>query len=419
VTYILRIAYYIALMLLMIVISFLAISPYSQQVMNNSAVLVNLNIEIGGGAVELITRALNTMESVNANTLILKIDSYGGYLGATDTIVRKLIEANITCHAWIPPGAKAVSAASLIALASNKIYMGEGSSTGAAMPYPADEKVVNYVASRFRALAERHFDRNKTLVEIAERFVKENLVLTGEEAYSVGFAYQANTLSKILDENDLYIVEEIGPSYWEQIVTLISSPLIAPLMFAVGTMLIFAEIMITGFQGYVIAGILLIVLSLYGMAVVTPNLLITILLIMGFLLIVIEVYVPGFGVFGLSGIIVMAIGVFMLFHGQPYKVLTPIHIAFLVSLLSFAGFMTFVFFKVAKVMRRKYLKFEEKLKGQVGIAKTAIKSNKPGIVYVNKEDWTAFSIDDEISPGEEVVVVEVRGLKLYVKKAIE
>jgi len=407
------------ILILVVILSLPEAISYSQETTGTLTVLIDLDIEVSGGAVELIARALRIAEQIDAKALVLKINSYGGYLGATDIIVERIIESNVTCYAWIPPGGKAVSAASLIALACNKIYMGEGASIGAAMPYPADEKVVNYVASRFRSLAERQFHKNKTLVEMAEKFVTENLVLTAEEAYKAGFAHQANTLSRILDENNLYLVEEVTPSYWEQIVSLISSPLIAPIMLAVGTMLIFAEIMITGFQGYVIAGILLIMLSLYGMAVIAPDLLITILLIAGLTLLVIEIYIPGFGVFGVSGVIVTAIGIFMLFYRQPYKVVTSIHMAFLIGLVGFAGLMVTVFFKAATVMRRKYPKYEEKLMGQVGIAKTAINPKQPGIVYVNKEDWTAFSVEGKIAPGEKIIVTKVKGLKLYVRKAVD
>ena len=415
-SYIPKTMYCIVVVLLALSISLPALSSRIPRNVTNPAILIELNIEIGGGAVELITRALNEAKSINAKALILKINSYGGYLGATDIIIKKLIESNITCYAWIPPGGKAVSAASLIALACNKIYMGEGSNIGAAMPYPSDEKVVNYVASRFRSLAERHFSKNKTLIELAEKFVKENLVLTSEEACNVGFAYRADTISSILDENNLYLVKEIKPSYWEQILTLISSPLIAPIMFAIGVMLIFIEVMVTGFQGYVIAGILLLILSLYGMAIVTPDLLITIFLILGLTLIVVEVYAPGFGIFGIGGIIITALGIFMLFHSQPYKVITSIHIAILIALVSLAGFMTFVLFKVSAVMKKKYPKFEEKLIGKIGIAKTIIKPEEPGIVHVSNEDWTAFSTDGIIQPGEKIIVAKVEGLILYVKK---
>ena len=227
-----------SILILVVILSLPEAVSYPQETTDTPTVLIDLDIEISGGAVELVARALRVVERTNAKALILKINSYGGYLGATDIIVKRLIESNVTCYAWIPPGGKAVSAASLIALACHRIYMGEGASIGAAMPYPADEKVMNYVASRFRSLAERQFHKNKTLVEIAEKFVKENLVLTAEEAYKVGFAYKANTLLTILNENNLYIVEEVKPSYWEQIVSLISSPLIAPIMLAIGLSLI-------------------------------------------------------------------------------------------------------------------------------------------------------------------------------------
>ncbi|RLG82663.1 MAG: hypothetical protein DRO18_08565, partial [Thermoprotei archaeon] len=133
-----------------------------------SAVLIKLTTTVDGGAVSLIERGISELRS--GESLIIEINTYGGYLAAADRVVELLGKVS-NCVAWVPPGGKAVSAGSLIALACGNVFMGPNSVIGAARPTPADEKVVNYVRGRFRAVAERAYGGNETLINIAERFV--------------------------------------------------------------------------------------------------------------------------------------------------------------------------------------------------------------------------------------------------------
>ncbi|MEM4813986.1 MAG: hypothetical protein QXW24_07275, partial [Ignisphaera sp.] len=87
-----------------------------------------------------------------------------------------------------------VSAASMVALACRGIFMGSGSVIGDAIPQPSDKKTVEYVAARFRSLAQRLFGNNATLVMVAESMVREGKTLTADEAISIGFARRADSL---------------------------------------------------------------------------------------------------------------------------------------------------------------------------------------------------------------------------------
>lgn len=51
-----------------------------------------------------------------------------------------------------------------------------------------------------------------------------------------------------------------------------------------------------------------------------------------------------------------------------------------------------------------------------GVVKEDILSDKPGIVIVGSEEWTAVSLNDEpIKKGEKVDIIKIEGVKLIVK----
>jgi membrane-bound serine protease (ClpP class) len=69
-----------------------------------------------------------------------------------------------------------------------------------------------------------------------------------------------------------------------------------------------------------------------------------------------------------------------------------------------------------KAYKRKPVTGIEGLIGLEGIAKTDI-TNKGGMVIVHGEYWTAYS-DEFIKKDDKIIVEDVKGLKLRVKKAI-
>jgi membrane-bound serine protease (ClpP class) len=384
------------------------------------AVVVELTTTIDGGAVLLIDRGISTAESLGADLIIIKINTYGGYLGAADSIISKIKESRIDCISWIPPGGKAVSAGSLIALACSRIYMSPGSVIGAAEPQPKDEKIMNYVKGRFRTLAEEVFQGNETLVAIAEEFTTANRVLTDNEAVALGFAYPVNDLNDLMYKLDADIVDIVSPGLWEGIISAVSTPLISSLLFMLGIALIVFEILQVGFQGYVLPGVILIVLALYAMYLVPIDMLIIVVMLAGLVLIGVEMYVPGFGLFGISGVALIVLGSYLAIIREPYGILTSVHYAILFGIVAFSALFGYIIYAAGKTMRLKKIKREDRLLGMKGLAKTAVTKDKPGVVYVDKEDWTAYAVtDEEIGPSEEVIVVRVEGLKLFVKKAHE
>lgn len=382
------------------------------------AVVVVLDGPIDAGAEYLVSRGVEEA-SARGWVLLLELNTYGGYLVSADRIIETIKSSGIECAAWIPSGGKAVSAGALIAVGCGKIFMGEGSVIGAAEPRPPDEKVVRYVESRIASLAEEAFMGNDELVNIARAFVTENKVLTYDEAISVGFAKAANTLDDALagiGASDYVIVRR---GVIEDILSVITTPAVSALMINLGFFMILAEVFQTGFQGYAVVGFVLLVLGLYGMYLIPAPLAILALLAAGAALLAVEVFTPGFGVFGVSGAVLTAIAVGWALASQPPETRSGAQAALLAGLAMLGAFMGYIVYEAGKIRRLKKLSLSEALVGKRGVAKTPISRSRAGVVHVAREDWTAYSVESDISPGEEVEVVRVDGLILYVRRAEE
>ncbi|MEM3979715.1 MAG: NfeD family protein [Ignisphaera sp.] len=377
------------------------------------AVIVDFSINVDGGGLHFWNRVSSLTKD---QVVILKINSYGGYLNVADEIVSNIIENNITCYSWVPPGGYAVSAAAMISLACKRIFMGSGAVIGDAIPSPSDPKTIEYVASRFRALAEKMFNGNKTLVRIAEAMVREGKTLTTEEAISIGFAVKAETITDLEKSLNLSITTTISPSTWDRFVSLVSLPLISEVLLTAGVLLILVEIFTTGFQGYAIAGILLIVFALYGMNIIPPNILALILMLTGLTLVAIEMYTPGFGAFGLSGIVLLTIGIGYQFYTTPPQLVTESVYIVIGGVFVLMMFIGLIAFKAVEAMHKKKISLEQQLLSSLGIAKTDIHETEPGVVYILGEEWSAYSVKGVIPAGSKVKVIRIEGLKLYVEK---
>jgi len=385
---------------------------------SGEAVVINIDGTVDGGMLQVVERGYSYAIEHNAS-VVLVINSYGGYVYSADKISDIIVGSGIQCYAFIPPNGRAVSAAAMIAIACGNIYMGDGSVIGDAIPIPRDEKTVSYVAARFRSLAERMFGKGDPRVDIVERFVTEGLTLTAKEAIKHDIAQHANNLEEILDANNLTLVKTFSRNPLDWIISIISDPLVSSLALLIGFYLILAEILITGFQGYVIAGALLIAMALYGMSVIPPDMLILAILLSGAILLVAEYFTPGFGVFGISGLILLGIGMYLLLTKVPIHILSSLVIAVTVSLAVFGGFMGFIVFKASQTIRMKRPGVQERLRGQIGIAKTDLRPDSPGVVYVAGEEWSAYSREGLIPRGSKVKVVEVKGLFLIVTRVEE
>jgi membrane-bound serine protease (ClpP class) len=258
---------------------------------------------------------------------VLDINTPGGRLDSALQMRQALLDSPVRTIAFV--NRDAFSAGALIAVSANEIYMVPGAVLGAATPVTGDgqtasPKTISAVRSTFRSTAEvRGRDPH-----VAEAMVDPNvaidglvgsgqlLTLTTADARSWGYAdavvANRQELLQVAGLADA-TVHETAPALAEQLVRIITNPIVASLMMTLGLLLIVADsigggggvpaligvgIMALFFWGHMLAGLA----GWEGVALIG----------LGVVLLGLEAFViPGFGVAGILGIAAFAAGLFV------------------------------------------------------------------------------------------------------------
>jgi len=259
---------------------------------------------------------------------VLEINTFGGRVDPAVAMRDALLNSKVRTIASI--NQRAISAGTLIALATNTIVMVEGSTIGAATPVlagtggpptPVDEKSVSYVRNEFRATAEVR-KHNPVFaeamvdsdVEIPKVIAKGKLLtLTTSGALEHKIAdFQAPTLEEALAAAGLPKAEvrRLTETWAESLVRFITNPVLSSFLLSIGLLGLLVEIRTPGFGVPGGLGLLSLGLFFYGHWLVRLAGWEELMLIsLGILLIALEVFViPGFTVAGVAGVLSLLAG---------------------------------------------------------------------------------------------------------------
>lgn len=365
---------------------------------------------IDAGVANFVERSIAKAERDNA-ALIMKLNTPGGLVSATKDIVDRMLTARTTIVAWVTPeGAWAYSAGTYILLASNVAAMDLGTVLGAAQPQPAENKTVEAMIGWIREIATY---RGRP-ADVAEEFVTKNRTMGPQEALESGIIdLTADGYDELLNYIDLSNAEvrTIEMGAFDRVLRILSDPQVVLILFIAGLLGIIAEVTTPGVGVPGIAGGICLLLALWGLGVLEVNYAAVALIILGTILLGIEIFTPGFGAFGVGGIVSLIFG-FMMIDKEPWvRVAGDILKGVLLGLVIVFAFLLAI---VRRSLRRKPIKVgREAMIGEVGTAVTAI--DPKGMVRVRGELWTASS-KERIRKGEEVVVVDVKGMELIVER---
>ena len=173
----------------------------SEAIDKGDVVVVPLHGEVAPSLLAFLRRAVKTAESNEASAIIFDMNTYGGRLDTATDIVNALNQTKIPTHTFI--NTNAGSAGSLIALATQHIFMAPVSAIGAAapilstgedLPATAKEKTISYWSALIRGsaiksghnpdVAEAFMNKDKE-VKIGDRIVHPKgavLTLNAQEA---------------------------------------------------------------------------------------------------------------------------------------------------------------------------------------------------------------------------------------------
>ncbi|MDO9555249.1 MAG: nodulation protein NfeD [Atribacterota bacterium] len=403
---------------------------------NTSIYLLQLNGIINPITSQYVVSGIENAEAEEAECLILQLDTPGGLDTSMRDIIIKMLNSTIPIIVYVSPsGGRAASAGVFITLASNIAAMAPGTNIGAAHPVvmggeEIDEemkaKMENDAAAYIKTIAEKR-GRN---AQWAEKAVRESVSITEQEAIEIGvIEFIANDVEelieiidgvrvttasgeKVLNTKDAEIIP-VKMTFKDLFLHSLTNPNVAYILLFLGIYGILGEFSNPGsfFPG-IVGGISLI-LAFVAFQSIPINYAGLLLIIFGIVLLVIEVYTPTFGVLTAGGVTSLILGSFML--PKSTAPFLRISLGLIISMsLATAAFFVFALSKGIKIQWKKPVTGREGLLGKIGIAKTDL--TPEGTIFIHGERWQASTKGETIKEGEEVEVLEVRGLDLIVKK---
>jgi len=436
----------------------------------NTIIELEIDGGIGAATAEYVISGIEHAEEVNAELVLIRMDTPGGLMGAMRDIVTKILNSSVPVVTYVAPaGARADSAGTFVLLASHIAAMSPTTHVGAATPVsltgddiaptrpaekPADDdedksdsdtedaeeseddirepttsmgrKVMNDSVAYIRNLADRH-GRN---ADWAERAVRDAETISADEALEQNvidfMADNRAQLLQVIDGHEVEVnsqlvtiasaaatIEAFEPSWRIKILSVIQQPEVILLLGLIGIYGLLFEGYNPGAIVPGVVGAICLLLALYAVQVLPINYAGVALIILGIVLMISEAFAPSFGALGLGGIAAFVFGAIMMFDsgipgfGISIPFVLSIAIAAALVVIWMVGFLL-------KLRKRGAVTGEGSIIGGIGVAMQDFTGE--GKVWLEGEAWVARS-KVPISKDQEVVVTAMDGLILDVKPA--
>jgi len=378
-----------------------------------------------------------------AAAVVIKLNTPGGSLSATNDIVGTLLEAKVPVIVWVAPaGGFAASAGTFITLAANIALMAPGTSIGAASPVTGEggditgtegDKVRNDAIAKITAIAtERNRNvawasdavskaRSSAAPEAVQLGVVDGMAATIDDVLAFANGRQVTVAgSPITLDLTGATTTEVDMSPFLAFIRLLSDPTIAFLLLTAGSAGLLAELWNPNFVTGIL-GALLIILAFVGLGALPLNVGGVLLIILAIVLFGLELTVTSHGLLGFGGIVCFALGASVLFSAPVDPFGPLVRVAAPVIITSTVTATIFLVLVVSAALQSR----GKPASGTVGPALvqggTAVvrRPIEPlGSIYAAGEEWSARSTDGRpLQRGVAVRVVRVDGLVAIVEPA--
>lgn len=427
-------------------------------------VVLEVQGAISPATADFIIRGIDDAHDVGAQAVVIELDTPGGLDASMRAIIRRMLSAEVPVIIYVAPGgARAASAGTFILYASHIAAMTPASNLGAASPVaigtgmPGGDrspdadgpgakgdnkgersagrssqetlaaKAANDAAAYLRSLAELR-GRDP---EFAEAAVRDARSISAREALEAGVIEAiAPTLHALLEQLDgrevklndgttitlalgQAAVQRVAPDWRTKVLSFLANPQLAVILLMLGVYGLFFEMMSPGAALPGVAGIICLLLGLYGLHMLPVNWAGVALLALGMLMMIGEVFLPSFGALGIGGLLAFVLGgLFM--TGPEVPKAYELSIPFLLS-IGIASAVIIIGAGTAAIRSRRGRSVigHEAMVGEDG----KVVGMEDGMIYaeIRGENWRVVSTEP-LSVGDRVSVTGTRGLKLRVKR---
>lgn len=397
--------------------------------------LIVIDGSINPAVDDFIRESIARAKLNGARALIIQLDTPGGLLSSTRTIVKEILGSPVPVIVYVAPsGAGAGSAGVFVTMSGHIAAMAPGTNIGAAHPVAGGgqevkgvmgEKIENFTASFSETIA-RQRGRN---AEWAIQAVRKSVSITEKEALKLNVIdIVAKDIDDLLKQSDGRKVDLNGRPHVlsvkdvaimrhemnlkDRVINIIADPNIAYLLLMAGILGLYMEFSHPGVIFPGVAGAICLILALISLQVLPFSYAGLFLIFLGIALLIGEAFIPSFGVLGIGGVISLALGSFLLFDTQTGDMGVDRSIIF-TAVATLASFVFAISYLVYRSQKSKPTLGIEGMLGKIGDVRA--KLNPAGKVFVQGELWNAEA-DGEIDTGEKVEIVGCQGLNLKVRR---
>jgi membrane-bound serine protease (ClpP class) len=389
---------------------------------------------------EFMVEAINRADAERAALVVFVLETPGGLVDSTRTIVTRMLAAKTPVAVFVAPsGARAASAGFLITLAADVAAMAPGTHIGAAHPVSGqgeklDETMAKKAASDVAAYARTLATGRGRNVAWAEEAVRESRAFTETEALHATpplVDLVAADVPDLLTQLDGWVIKRfdghtetlwtadarlhpLAMSFRQRVLSTLAHPNIAYILLSLGILGLTIELWSPGAVLPGVVGGICLLLAFFTFQVLPVNYAGVLLILFGLVLLVLEIKVASFGLLGTGGVVSLLLGSMILIDAPTPELRVSLGLIIPV-VVALSAILLFLVRLAVISQRRPSVTGASGMVGAGGVALTPIPAGGTGRVSARGEIWTARSAE-AIAEGDAVLVSGLDGLTLTVRR---
>ncbi len=406
-----------------------------------AVIVLTASGEVDAVMADQLRNGIAAATDAGARAVVIRLDTPGGSLVATQEIVGTLLGAPLPTIVWVAPaGGLAASAGTFITLAANLAFMAPGTRIGAASPIDASgndipgalgDKIRNDTIAWATSIAQaRHRPadwaaatvreaRSSAAVDAVDLGVVDGLASTIAEVVAAadGRTVQVGGRDVVLGLAGAPIVEAVTNPF-DGVLRLLADPNVAFLLFTFGLFALLFEVhspnVLTG-----ILGLVAIALAAVGFVHLPTDLTGLLLVVIGLILLALEPAVPSHGLLTIAGVAAFVFGGSALYSqadrfGPSVQVALPLLAIAAATAAGFGALITLTAIRTRSMASPADPQPQSVAVGTVGLIRRPL--DPVGSLYAAGEEWSARAADGRtLARGAAVRVVGSDGLTAIVE----